>query len=312
MNAARSPEKILVTGASGLLGLTFCLHRQADAALTGLVHRHPLRGLNVDWQSCDLTRPAAFAEVFARIRPDWVLHTAALANLDSCEKDPALSRRLNAELPGEIAAVCAAAGTPLTHISTDAVFDGAQGGYSEHDPPNPQSTYARDKLAGEQAVLAAHPAAQVARVVFYGWSLSGTRSLSEFFVTNLAAGRPVRGFTDVIFCPLLADVLAETLTEMHTLRLSGVWHVVAGECLSKYEFGVRIARQFGFDPALVEPVSVEQAGLAARRSPRLTLSNARLTAALGHALPGQAEMLQRFHHQSQEGRPGQLRALAAD
>ncbi len=309
MHAASSAERVLVTGASGLLGLTFCLGMYRRFELHGLVHRHPLVNAPFMNSPCDLSRPGAFSRQLDQFQPDWVLHTAAQANLEACEKDPALSQRLNAELPGEIAEQCARRGIALTHISSDAVFDGQQGGYREDDAPNPQSTYARHKLAGEQAVLAAFPQAQVARVVFYGWSLSGTRSLSEFFVNHLKTGESVRGFTDVIFCPLLADVLAETLVEMRERQLQGVYHVVSRECLSKYQFGVNIARQFGFDPRLVRPVSVNEGGLTARRSPDLTLSTARLEQALGHPMPGQAEMLARFHSQHEDGLPERVRMM---
>lgn len=304
-------KTLLVTGASGLLGLNLCLDQAAAGRyrVVGQANRHALHGAPFPVLQADLTRPGEFARLLAETRADIVVHTAALANLDACEKAPAASARLNAELPGEVADACRKAGARLVHLSTDSVFDGATGGYREDDLPNPQGVYAQDKLAGELAVQSANPEAVIARVNFYGWSLSGGRSLSEFFYNNLSAGWRVNGFTDVFFCPLVANRLGEILLEMLERGLQGVFHVLSGECQSKYAFGVALARRFGFDDGLVTPISVAESGLLARRSPNLTLSVAKLEAALGRALPGQAEGLERLHALWAEGRPQHLRAM---
>ena len=304
--------RLLITGVTGLLGLNLAweAHRHGHEVL-GVAGRRSLPAAPFAVQQADLSRPGALAAVWAWARPDAVVHTAALAHLDACERQPALARQLNAALPGEIAALAAADGIPLAHVSTDAVFDGARGGYTEDDAPRPLSTYARTKLAGEQAVLAAYPQAAVLRVNFFGWSLSGTRSLAEWFLHNLQAGRPMRGFTDVFFCPLLANHLARLILEVLTARLSGVFHATGSACLSKYAFGVALARRFGYPPALIRPASVAQAGLAARRAPRLTLRNDKLARALGRPLPSWREGLAAFFAQYQQGYPARLRAWAA-
>ena len=90
-----------------------------------------------------------------------------------------------------------------------------------------------------------NPAAIVARVNFYGWSLSGKRSLAEFFVNNLSNERTVNGFTDVIFCPMLVNHLGRILIKMLERGLHGLYHVVGPQAMSKYQFGVEIARKFG-------------------------------------------------------------------
>jgi dTDP-4-dehydrorhamnose reductase len=306
-------KTLLVTGASGLLGLNLCLDASASGrySVVGQVNQHALRGAPFATLAADLAQPGEFARVLAAVKPDLVVHTAALANLEACEKDPRTSARLNGELPGEVAEACRMAGARLAHLSTDAVFDGEQGGYTEEDAPNPQGIYARDKLAGERAVQAANPEAVIARVNFYGWSLSGRRSLAEFFYSNLSAGRPVNGFTDVLFCPLAANQLGEILLEMLENGLSGVFHTLSSEHQSKYAFGVALARRFGLDESLITPISVAEAGLLARRSPNLTLRVAKLEAALGRGMPGQAEGLERLHALWAQGRPQLIGALAS-
>jgi len=237
-----------------------------------------------------------------------VVHTAALAQVDACEKQPDRAERLNAQLPGEVATLARQDGVPLVHISTDAVFDGRRGDYTEGDLPHPLSVYARTKLAGERAVLEAYPRAAVLRVNFFGWSLSGARSLAEWFLNNLRAGRKMLGFTDVFFCPLLANHLAEVILTVLARQLSGLYHATGSACLSKYAFGVALAERFGYDPTLIRPTSVEEAGLAARRSPRLTLRNEKLARALGRPLPDWRRGIETFWRQAQTGYPERLRA----
>ena len=301
--------RILVTGASGLLGLNFALQYAAQHTVIGLVNHNVLS--NVPFEVCqvDLTQKGIPEKVVEDFRPDCIVHCAAIANLDTNEIEPESAQRLNAEVPGEIAAAAYKAGIKLVHISTDCVFDGMRGNYSERSAAHPINIYALTKLEGERAVMEANPDAIIARVNFYGWSLSGVRSLAEFFVNNLQAGKHVNGFTDVWFCPLQVNILAELLMKMIVKKLSGLFHVVSSECLSKYDFGCRIARQFGLDERLVIPVSWLEGKLAAPRAPNLSLRVDKLEKALGLPLPGQASGLSQFYAQYREGYAEKIRMM---
>jgi dTDP-4-dehydrorhamnose reductase len=308
------PTRILITGASGLLGLNLALTAARSTTtetakpgenhryeVYGVTHHHPLQHAPFHVVQADLLERGALEWLLDTLQPDWVIHCAALANLDDCEADPDLAHRLNAEIPGLLAALVAKGGARrqewrrltseqtkpirLVHISTDAVFDGVRGDYGEEDQPSPLGVYARTKLAGERAVLAANPQAIVARVNLFGWSLMGRRSLAEFFFNNLSAGKRVQGFTDVYFCPLLVNDLAGVLVRMLEGGLSGLYHVVSRDATSKYDFGVAVARRFGLDQALITPTLVADSGLQARRSPNLTLRTDKLSAALNNPTP---------------------------
>lgn len=304
--------RILVTGASGLLGLNFGLLTAARHEVIGVVNRHPLRGTGFKMLAVDLLQPDSAARLLDEVQPEMILHCAALANIDECEAQPERAEAINAHLPGELARLSAERGIYLLHISTDAVFDGLRGDYTEDDETSPVSVYARTKLQGEQAVLAANPAASVARVNFFGWSLSGSRSLGEFFVNNLSAGIEVNGFTDVFFKPLQVNDLGDTLLRMASKRLSGVYHVLSSEALSKYEFGFKIAQMFGYDEDLIHPVSLKDGGLKAMRSPNLTLRTEKLSAALGAPLPTVEHGLNRFFDEYCNGLPWRIRSLAVE
>jgi dTDP-4-dehydrorhamnose reductase len=300
--------KIIVTGASGLLGLNLCLTKFETHSIVG-VDRGKLAAAPFELVHADLAQPGAVSRLIEAVRPDAVIHTAANASVDACETDPAGARYLNAEVPGIWAEAAARKSIRFIHISTDAVFDGTKDGvYVETDAPNPLGVYARTKLAGEQVVLSANGDAVVARVNFFGWSLSGTRSLSEFFFNKLSAGEPCNGFTDVWFCPMFVGDLAQTLVWMLDKGLSGLYHVVGSEALTKYDFGQRIARQFGFDPQQVIPISVEESGLKARRSHNLRLSVHKLSTDLGAAIPGVSAGIETFYTQHKQGYPQKMRS----
>jgi len=300
--------RILITGASGLLGLNLALAAQAEHTVIG-ADRCTLTGLPFEQACTDLLEPGTVDRLLDSLRPEGLVHCAALADLEACEADPDLARRLNAGLPADLAAACRERGVKMIHISTDAVFDGSKDGlYREEDAPNPLSLYARTKLEGEQAVLAVNPAAVVARVNFFGFSPGGRRSLAEFFVNNLTERTPVKGFTDVVFNPTFVGDLAGLLLAMLAKGLHGLYHSVGADVISKYAFGVAIARRFGLDERLISPDSVDRSGLTARRAHNLGLDTHKLSTALGIALPAFSTGLDRFYTQHQQGYPQKIRS----
>jgi dTDP-4-dehydrorhamnose reductase len=300
--------RYLVTGASGLLGLNMSLWLSQTHTVIGAIRQPELKDAPFEVIVTDLAEKSAAEHLVEHARPDVIIHCAAMAIVDDCESQPELAQSVNGDLPGELAVLAVRHSIPIVHISTDAVFDGEKGNYKEEDVPHPLSVYARTKLAGEQAVASANPQAIIARVNFYGFSLHGQRSLGEFFVNNLAAGKPVNGFTDVQFCPLFVLDLASILVEMVEKRLHGLYHVVSSESLSKYDFAVRIARKFGLDERLI---SVLQGGLKAARSPNLTLNTGKLQAALGHSTPNQEAGFEAFHQVYHNGYVKKLMSYAS-
>ena len=301
--------RILITGASGLLGVNLALETAQQHTVFGTVNQHSLKTDAFRVIQTDLLAPGAVEHVLDQTQPDWVIHCAALANLDACETDPLLAQQLNTHLPHTLAKHVARSGARLIHVSTDSVFDGIRGGYSEEDAPSPLGIYSHTKLEGEMAVRQANPEAIVARVNLHGWSLTGKRSLSEFFFTNLSQNKSVMGFTDVFFCPLLANHLAQIFIKMLDKKLSGLYHVVSSECLSKYEFGLRIAQRFNLDGNLIRPTSISQSGLRATRSPNLTLRCDKLSQALGETLPNQSTGLEELFTLYQQGYPQKLHEM---
>jgi dTDP-4-dehydrorhamnose reductase len=301
--------RILITGASGLLGLNLALETTRRHTVFGTVNHHTLKTEAFTVIQTNLLAPGAVESLLESTHPDWVIHCAALANLDACEADPLLAKQLNTELPHTLARLVARSGARLLHVSTDSVFNGLRGDYVEADITTPVGVYSRTKLDGELAVADADPSAIIARVNLFGWSLTGNRSLAEFFFNNLSIGRHVMGFTDVYFCPLLANDLADIFVKMLERSLSGVYHVVSSDSLSKYDFGIRLAKRFNLDSSLINPTSVAQSGLIASRSPNLNLRSDKLAHALGESLPRLSTGMDKLYTLYQQGYPQMLRSL---
>jgi dTDP-4-dehydrorhamnose reductase len=300
--------RLLITGASGLLGLNLALHAAATHEVVGL-DRSKLASAPFRIAQLDLLDKDVVAQAIGELRPQAIIHCAAIADVDACEERPTLAHLTNSDLPGRLAESCARGNIRLIHVSTDAVFAGTkQEAYVETDMPDPRGIYAITKLEGERAVLQVYPGATIVRVNFYGWSLSGKRSLAEFFVNNLSRGSNVNGFTDVRFCPMFVGDLCDILLQMLPREMPGVYHAVGPQAMTKYQFGVEIARKFGLPERLISPQLVERSGLIAERSHNLWLSTHKLSTELGADLPDFSTGLDAFHAQFRQGYPQRIRS----
>jgi dTDP-4-dehydrorhamnose reductase len=302
---------ILVTGGSGLLGSNLLLTGlHAGRPMAGVTHAHPVQLRGVQFIHLDLTDASAVRSAIVRMRPEAIIHCAAVTNLDEAERNPGQAELLNVVASSTLAAASAEVGAKFVYISTDTVFDGTRKFSRENDPINPLNVYGRTKLAGELESSRLNSESIIVRTNLYGWNAQAKESLAEWVLSNLSEGRQIRGFTDVFFCPILVNDLAEILFSMLDQALQGTFHVVGSERISKFEFAARVARQFDMDESLLIPSSVLDAELPAPRSRELSLSTERITAALGRAMPTVDEGLQRFLALRGSGYVTELRAMA--
>jgi dTDP-4-dehydrorhamnose reductase len=242
----------------------------------------------------ELTDTAATRDVIDALAPASIIHCAAATNVDWCEEHPQEAKMANAEASALLAEIAHKRKAQFVYISTDSVFDGKRGHYDEGDEPSPINRYAESKLLGENAVLRVHPTALIARVNIYGWNARNKQSLAEWILDRLRAGESVPAFTDVFFTPILVNDLSEQLLAMMKRSLTGIYHVAGSERVSKYEFARRVAACFELNPAKVHPSQVAEASLRAPRPPDVSLDTEKVSAALGHAMPGVDEGLSRF------------------
>ncbi len=304
--------KLLVTGASGLLGSNLALEfRREGHQVVALYYRHAFRAPGVESVACDLTDRVEMSRVLTKAQPDCIVNCAAATNLEWCEADPVECLRINAETPIEIAGIVRARRAGMVHISTDAVFDGVAGGYGENDVPSPLNCYAQSKSLGEAGVLGVMPRALVLRTNIYGWNLQPKTSLAEWILSLLQNGSTVPGFRDVVFSPVLVNHLATWILELIASRQSGIFHAASSDYISKYGFARQLAEVFGFDQALVHESSLAESSLTTTRPRNTWLRAEKLSAALGRPLPSIREGVVAFRALGENGFAEQLRSAAA-
>ena len=304
--------KILVTGASGLLGSNLVLEAVQQHQVVAVSHTHPLRLKAAETVTADLNLPEIAAQVIGEYSPDWVIHCAAETNIDRCETDPERAFRLNRDMARWVAQATRESGGRLVFISTDAVFDGLQSDYSEEDIPQPINVYGQSKLEGERAVSEEDPHAMIVRTNFYGWNALEKKSLAEWFLAHLEEGKACRGFTDVFVKLLCVNDLIEILLRMLESKCEGIYHIVGKDCVSKYAFGVCLAQTFQLDEGLIQPIEVDQRGLYAPRARNLCLDTSKIRTTLGLKMPCLVEGVRRFYRLKQTGYPQKLKSLIGE
>jgi dTDP-4-dehydrorhamnose reductase len=304
--------RILVTGASGLLGAELVLSAAEGHEVVAVSNRNPIDPPpRVDAVTADLTQPGMAAMLIAAHRPAWVINAAAATDVDGLEHQPDRADAANRILPMNLAMASRDAGVRLLHVSTDAVFDGRSARpYRESDPPGPLNVYAASKLAGELAVIAAAPDALVVRTTIYGWNARPKLSLAEWFLSRLEAGDEAPGFVDAWFAPINTAHLAGLLVELlEQAAQPGTYHLPGADCITKHDFGRRVAAAFGYDPARIRPARQVEVPGRARRAARSCLDGAKVEAALGRALPRVTDGIARLIADRNSGRRDALRRL---
>ena len=246
-------KRLLVTGAGGLLGGRLTALLAAEMDVVGAVHRSAAPD-GVATTPLDLLDERSIEAALDAVRPQAVLHSAAMANIDLCDRDPELATRLNTDATAALARLCARRGVRLVALSTDTVFPGTHALSSEEDEPRPLMHYARTKLDGERAALAAHAGAVVARIALVAGRGHGPRgTASETIAWALRAGRAIRLFTDQYRTPVDAESVAAAVSVLLSGSQGGVFHLGGAERISRYDLGLRVAAALGLSTAPIEP-----------------------------------------------------------
>ena len=277
--------RLLVTGASGLLGSNLVLEAGDRLDITAVVYQNPVEFETASVVQADLTDDGVAQSLVRDCAPDWVVHCAADTAIEALEGDPRRADILNVRMARSLARASKGQRAQFLYVSTDSVFDGRDGPYSEEDQVAPQNVYARSKLEGETAVTEEHPSALVIRTNIFGWSPGTGTSLAEWYHSRLKAGQECPGFTDIHFSPLYSRNLAHVLLRMLDEGLQGHFHVPGAECISKFEFGLQLAHVFEFDPDLVIPSDSSQMNWLATRPKNTCLDGSKLKKHLVIRLP---------------------------
>ncbi|MGJ8652853.1 MAG: UDP-4-amino-4,6-dideoxy-N-acetyl-beta-L-altrosamine transaminase [Opitutaceae bacterium] len=274
-----------VTGASGLLGSAF-IERARIKGWRVLAHsrsNETVSGDYIVWDHSDLRDSSTVKVLIDRYRPFAVFHLAALTNVDWCERNPEETYAFNEGVSRLLSAESREAGIPIIYVSTDSVFAGDRGDYSETDVPEPTNVYSASKLAGEYAVAEENPDHLVVRANIFGWNRLAKKSLAEWVLGQLENDETVPGFTDCMFAPLYVGTLSELLIRLHESDFRGTIHAASRPALSKYDFARKIAKQFGCVDSRIQETSMDDVDFAAVRPRNSSLDPSKMEEVLGIA-----------------------------
>lgn len=291
-------HRILITGANGLVGQALVARLGArpdvDLLATGREHRPRFSHLAGGYTALDVTDPEAVRQLLTDFAPSAIIHCAAVSKVDECARARDACWQVNVEATAHLARQCRQAGIHLLLLSTDFVFDGADGPYAEDARPNPVNYYGRSKLAAENAVRAAglQRWAIIRTTLAYGAAENVRRgNFGPWLVQRLRAEERTPVATDQIRTPTYVPDLADGIARAAVGRKCGVYHVAGREVLSVYEFATQIATQFGLDPGLLVPVRSDELHPDAPRPLRAGLLILRAESELGYRPRPLAEAL---------------------
>ena len=274
--------RILITGASGLLGSKIAetaLSRGHDvfACYNTRSSRvgHPLK--------FDLTGEQVVFDTLKNVYPDAVVHSAALTDVDYCEKNREIAYRINVEGTRNIVRACGGK-VFLAYVSTDYVFSGEKGMYKEEEQTAPVDYYGLTKLEGEIVVTNSSLDYLIARpsVIYGSKPASGKVNFALWALDRLKKGQYVRVLVDQFTSPTLNSNLARMMVEAIERRLTGIYHMAGSTRISRYNFVLELAKAFKLDMGLINEAKMQEMNWTARRPRDSSLDVGKAGSCLGN------------------------------
>ena len=268
--------KILITGSNGLLGqkLVYRLrdYKNVELIATSKGKNRIAEKNGYKYIDLDITDQAKVFHIINSEKPDCIINTAAMTNVDACEKDKPGCDALNVDAVRYLTSACKGSGTHFIHISTDFVFDGNDGPYREDDKPNPVSYYASSKLESEKVVMESGLDWAILRtIIIYGVVDDVQRSnLVLWTKSSLEQHKQINVITDQFRSPTLAEDLSEACISAAMKRAIGIYHICGPESDldSIINLVKKIADFFNLDKSLIKPISSAELNQPAKRPPK--------------------------------------------
>jgi dTDP-4-dehydrorhamnose reductase len=248
--------KFLVTGASGLVGsyLIQVLESQNHTVYSCHNTLEPDYGIPT---KLNLINIHEVKNTLDQIKPDIIIHLAAMTNVDLCETQQDLANKINAQATNVLAREASKKNIFFIYVSTDYVFDGKNGMYKEHDIPNPIGEYGRSKLAGEIALNNLASSWCIARTSTPFGIHKTKKSFPVWVTENLESKKEIPVLTDQFTSPTYVPNLSRMLIEIATRQITGIIHVAGATRISRFQFAEMIADKLNLDKTLLKPTKIE-------------------------------------------------------
>lgn len=261
-------KRILIVGSNGMLGqrLADFFSKQNNVQLFCTSAEENSFLPNVDYQQLDITQKQEVKKIVMTFFPDFIVNTAAYTNVDKAESDKELAWKVNVNGVENLAFYSWTIDSHLIHLSTDYIFDGKKGPYTEVDLPNPISYYGRTKLAAENSIKASGSKFTIIRTnVLYGPVKNGRPDFVRWVYNSLKANQQIKIVTDQINNPTYIDDLVSLINQITILKKEGIYNAGGKELLSRFDFAKRIAKFFNLNDNLIFPILTQELQQPAKR-----------------------------------------------
>lgn len=253
-------SNVFITGANGLLGQHLVeFFSQVHKVLASDLGPDPsFLFSHVRYEPVDILDKEKLSSLTTSFKPDLIINAAAYSDVDGCEIDKQKAWGVNVKAIESLIEICKKEKTKLIHISSDYVFDGRDGPYSEDDRPNPISYYGQTKLEGELKIKAGGIGFLIIRTnVLYGVALGVNPNFFTWVFNKLKNDERIKVVTDQFNNPTLVDDLARAILELTSQKFSGIINIAGSEYLSRYDFAQKIAEEFELDRDKIEPINTQ-------------------------------------------------------
>jgi dTDP-4-dehydrorhamnose reductase len=275
-------KKLLVTGASGFLGWNICKVAKADWDVIGLSYSHGIPINGIEREQCDSTDFRALDSLFKKLRPDAVIHAAAISDPNYCEAHARESWRVNVEASEHIASLCKAWGARLAFTSTDLVFDGNNPPYNEADPVDPINRYGEQKVQAEIRMRRKNEKILICRLpLMFGDHPGPAKSFIQPMIENIVSGRPMTLFIDEFRTPVSAQDAARGILGFIETQ-TGLIHLGGKKSISRFDFGMLLGKCLGLQTTSINPSFQKDMNMPAQRPKNVALDS-KMAYSLGYS-----------------------------
>jgi len=292
-------RRIIITGANGMLGqrLFEFYSRLNDIELLASSVEDDFVFKNQNYIQADISNRNELKKIIYDFCPDFIINVAAYTNVDKSETDRETAWKINVKGVEYISEAARVLDSHIVHISSDYIFDGKNGPYTENDTPNPIGYYGRTKLASENVLKISRTKNTIIRTnVLYGTAKYSRSDFVKWVVESVRAKKEIRIVDDQFNNPTFIDDLVQAINKIVELRKEGIYNIGGSEVLSRYDFTMMIADFFNLDKSLIKKIKTEELNQPARRPLKSGLITIKAQSELGykpHSIIQSLELMKR-------------------
>ena len=287
-------KNVVFTGGSSLLAQTWIRKETSDFNfILGINNR---RLDQKKWKTVvfDYRNTTKLYCQLKSLNADILINCIGLTNVEDCEKNKKKAYQSNAIIAKNISKVCKDLSIKMVHISTDHLFEGNKAFADENEPVNPLNIYGMTKGEGEIFVLNENPNAIIVRTNFFGQGPNYKGSFSDKILKSLENNETANLFSDVFFTPVSVSIIRKNIYMLLKKNAKGIFNICSNERVTKYQFGLMIARVFGYSTKLINPISINDIPNLTLRPKDMSLSNHKICAYLGNNIPSIENQIQKL------------------